>query len=131
MRNVLRVVVAIVGLFNIVIGIGFLVDPARSGSSFFLTSVGTQGLATMRADLTAFFVTGGVFALVGAWRAWGRPLQVPIMLLSIAFVGRLVSLIADGTPPTAFPPMIAEAVMIALLGLGWRSFAPVPRASDR
>lgn len=122
MRNVTRAVVGLAGLFNLVLGLGFLIDPAQAGLRFFLLSLGTQGLATMRADFTAFFVTGGTFALIAAWRAWRTPLLVPLMLLSIALGGRVISLIADGAPGKAFPPMIAEALMIAVLALGWRYF---------
>lgn len=118
----MRAVVALVGLFNLMIGIGFLVDPAQAGLRFFITSLGTQGMATMRADFTAFFVTGAVFALVGAWRAERTPLLVPLMLLGIAIGGRVISLIADGAPPMAFGPMAVEAVMIGILALGWRYF---------
>lgn len=122
MRNVVRAAVGLVGLFNIVLGLSFVIDPAQAGLRFFLTSLGTQGLATMRADFTAFFVTGGTFALIGAWRARRAPLLVPLMLLGIAIGGRVVSLIADGAPGKAFTPMIAEAVMMAILALGWRNF---------
>ncbi len=123
----MRAVVGLVGLFNIALGLGFLLDPAQAGLRFFLSSLGTQGLATMRADFTAFFVTGGLFAIVAAVRVRRTPLLVPLSLLSIAIAGRLVSLAADGAPQTAFPPMIVEALMIALLALGWRSFAPGAR----
>jgi hypothetical protein len=122
MRNVTRAVVGLAGLFNLVLGLGFLIDPAQAGLRFFLLSLGTEGLATMRADFTAFFVTGGTFALIAAWRTWRTPLLVPLMLLGIAFGGRMISLIADGAPGKAFPPMIAEALMIAILALGWRYF---------
>ncbi len=122
MRNLMRGLVGLTGAFNVVLGLGFLFDPAQAGLRFFLTSLGTQGLATMRADFTAFFVTGGVFALVAAWRGERTPLLVPLSLLSIAIAGRAVSLIADGAPATAFPPMVVEAVMIAVLALGWRAF---------
>jgi hypothetical protein len=128
MRNLVRALVALVGLFNVALGLSFLFDPAQAGLRFFITSLGTQGMATMRADFTAFFVTGALFALVGAWRAWRTPLLVPLLLLSIAIGGRVVSLVADGAPPMAFPPMIAEAVMIALLALGWRTFDAEKRA---
>ncbi len=127
MRNVVRAVVALVGLFNLVLGLTFLFDPAQAGLRFFLTSLGTQGMATMRADFTAFFVTGASFALVGAWRTWRTPLLVPLLLLGIAITGRVVSLIADGAPHQAFPPMLVEAVMIVVLALGWRSFDAEPR----
>jgi hypothetical protein len=118
----MRAVVALVGLFNLLIGLFFLIDPAQAGLRFFVTSLGTQGMATMRADFTAFFVTGAVFALAGAWRADRRPLLVPMLLLGIAISGRAISLIADGAPTKAFGPMAAEAVMIAILALGWRYF---------
>ena len=109
MRNVMRAVVGLVGLFNVVLGLGFLIDPAQAGLRFFLDSLGTQGLATMRADFTAFFVTGGAFALIGAWRARREPLLVPLMLLGIAIIGRAISLIADGAPATAFTPMVGRS----------------------
>ena len=128
MRNVMRAVVTLVGLFNLALGLSFLFDPAQAGLRFFLTSLGTQGMATMRADFTAFFVTGAIFALIGAWRAWRTPLLVPLLLLSIAISGRAVSLVVDGAPHQAFPPMIVEAVMILLLALGWRSFDAEARA---
>ncbi len=127
MRNMVRGIVGLVALFNLALGVGFFLDPARMGLQFFLTSLGTQGLATMRADFTAFFITGGTFALVGAWRCRREPLLVPLLLLTVAIVGRAVSLVADGAPATAFPPMVAEAVMIAVLLLGYRSFG----AGDR
>ncbi|MES2065031.1 MAG: hypothetical protein V4522_00070 [Pseudomonadota bacterium] len=122
MRNLMRAVVGLVGLFNIVLGLAFLLDPAQAVARFFLTPLGTQGLATVRADFTAFFVTGGVFALLGAWRCARAPLVVPLSLLGIAIGGRCLSLILDGMPATAFPPMIAEAVMIAVLLLARRTF---------
>lgn len=123
MTQISRVLVALVALLNIALGVGFLIDPAGSAQRFFLEPLGTQGMATLRADFTAFFVVGGVAALLGATRNDRAPLIVPITLLSIAIAGRAVSLIADGAPATAFPPMVAEAVMVAILLLARRIFA--------
>jgi hypothetical protein len=36
-------------------------------------------------------------------------------------------LVAAGAPTIAFTPMAAEAIMIALLALGWRMFDAEPR----
>ena len=66
---------------------------------------------------------GGLFALLGAWRVDPSPLKVPILLLAVALFGRTVSLVLDGAGPMAWPPMISEAVMIAILLLGQRAFA--------
>lgn len=123
MRMIFRLLVGLVGLFNIGMGIAFLTRPAQMAADFFLTPHGSQGLATLRADFTAFFLVGGLFALLGAWRASAEPLRVPILLLAIALFGRTVSLVLDGVATTAFPPMIAEGVMIALLVAGQRAFS--------
>ncbi len=128
MKNVVRGVVALVGLFNFVLGLSFLFNPVPGAQRFFLTPVGSQGMATIRADFTAFFVTGAIFALVGAWRTWRAPLLVPMILLVIAIGGRVVSLLLDGAASSAYPPMMVEAVMIAVLALGWRSFDAEPRS---
>ncbi len=56
MTQISRVLVALVALFNIVLGLGFLLDPAGSAQRFLLEPLGTQGMATLRADFTAFFV---------------------------------------------------------------------------
>lgn len=123
MRKAIRAVIALVGLFNLVLGLGFLIDPFRLGATFFLAPVTIQGLATMRADFTAFFVTGGTFALLGAWRGRAEPLAVPLILLAIALFGRFLSLVVDGASRTAVEPMIAEAAMIAILIVGRRALA--------
>ena len=122
MAAVLRLVVAAIGLFNIAIGLGFLFNPANLAGQFFLIPDGSHGMATLRADFPGFFITGGTFALIGAVQKDARALLVPMLLLAIALTGRCVSLVADGQAPTAFPPMIAEAVMILILLLARRSF---------
>ncbi|MDH7970967.1 hypothetical protein QH494_02135 [Sphingomonas sp. AR_OL41] len=128
MTKVMRGVVALVGLFNFALGMSFLLDPASGAQRFFLTPIGSQGMATIRADFTAFFVTGAVFALIGAWRTWRAPLLVPMLLLGVAISGRALSLLLDGAASTAYPPMLVEAIMIAILALGWRSFAAEPQS---
>ena len=111
----MQLVVGIVGLFNLLLGFGFLFSPARLAQQFALVPVGTQGLATLRADFTAFFLTGAVFALLGAWRGDDKPLLVPLMLLGTALTGRTLGIALDGVGPATFNPMIAEALMIAVL----------------
>jgi hypothetical protein len=126
MRTVIRAAIALVGLFNLAVGLAFLIAPARLGATFFLLPAGIQGLATMRADFTAFFMTGGAFALYGAWRGRAEPLTVPLLLLAIALIGRCVGIAIDGASPTAHEPMIAEAAMIAIL-LAGRRILSTPR----
>lgn len=122
MRTALRAIIGLVGIFNLAIGAGFLLAPARLAEVFFVSPVGTQGMATLRADFPGFFIGAAVFALVGAWTGQARALLVPMVILGLALFGRFVSIAFDGMADTAAQPMLAEAVMLAILGLGWRNF---------
>lgn len=126
MHPLIRVAVVLVGLLNLVLGLAFLLQPEMMAAQFSIAPIGSQGLATIRADFPGFFLTGGGFALWGAWRQRAEPLLVPIVLLSIAFVGRALSLVADGMGPDALPPMIAEAVMVAILVAARRNLGQRP-----
>jgi hypothetical protein len=120
--TVTRLAVAAVGLLNVVLGLLFLFRPEWMAAQFYITPIGSQGLATIRADFPGFFLTGGSFALWGAWRRRAEPLMVPIMLLGVALFGRFLSLALDGMGPSALPPMVAEAVMIGVLLAAMRTF---------
>jgi hypothetical protein len=123
MRTFLRGAIGLLGLFNFAIGLGFLLAPEKLALAFYIAPLGTQGMATIRADFPGFFIGAAVFALVGAWTGQARPLLVPMLMLGLALFGRFVSLALDGMAPTAAQPMIAEAVMLIILYLGWRNFA--------
>ena len=121
MRTILRATIALLGLFNLAIGTDFLLAPKRLAAAFSIAPLGAQGMATIRADFPGFFIGVAVFALVGAWSGQARPLLVPMLLLGVAFFGRIISIGFDGMSATTAPPMIAEAVMLAILFLGWRN----------
>ena len=121
MRLSARIAVGLVGSFNFLLGMGFLFSPVQLAAGFALSPIGTQGLATIRADFPAFFLTGAIFAMIGAWRADPKPLLVPLVLLSLALFGRCVSIAIDGMASTTLPPMIAEALMIGIILLARRA----------
>lgn len=127
MRTIMRLLIGLIGLFNVAVGLGFLLAPAKLGAAFFLTPVGSQGLATLRADFPGFFIGASIFALIGAWRAQAAPLFVPIVMLGLAIFGRFISLALDGVGPAAVQPMIVEAIMLTLLLAGVRVFGRAAR----
>lgn len=122
MKQAMRVAVGLVALFNLVIGLGFLLAPLRLAARFAVAPLGLQGMATLRADFPAFFITGAVFSLIAARRADPRPLLVPLTLLGLALFGRFVSIALDGTAPTTVQPMVAEAVMLLIVIAARREF---------
>ena len=120
MRLILTALLFVGGLFFTITGIGFLFTPQSSASSLGLVASGAQGWSTIRADMTAFFIVGGMCMVWGAWRRAGDVLLVPAALFGIAFTGRLVGLIADGFYDGALMPMGAEALVVIVSIMGNR-----------
>jgi len=126
MQNIVRGAVGFIGVAIGLIGLGFLCAPLIFAPLFYVEPIGSQGLASIRADFGGFFIGGATFALIGAWTQRARPLLVPMVLLALALIGRFISLIVDGMGPGAIPPMVAEAVMLAVLYAGWQRFEKRP-----
>lgn len=118
MRLILTAILLVTGLFYLLGGLGFLVMPDSIGPNFGLSADSAQGWSTIRADMTAFFVVCGICLAWGGWRRAGDMLLVPAALCGIAFAGRLVSLLVDGSYEAAWSPMLGEAftVIIAIAG---------------
>jgi hypothetical protein len=114
MRFALTAILMLGGIVFTMVGLGFLFDPAGSATGFGLVGRGAQGLSTLRADMTAFFVVGGATMIWGAWKRNGELLLVPAALFGIAFVGRAVSLFADGFYQGWWTGMAVEALVVFL-----------------
>src|SRR3990167_4355774 len=97
MLVILRALLLLDGMFFILMGLSFLIDPAGAGGNFGMVPQGTLGLASIRADMTAFFVIAGTCLVWGAWRRRGDPLLVTAGLMGIALLGRIVTLAANGS----------------------------------
>lgn len=115
MRLVLTVLIFAAGLMFLFLGLSFLVDPVAAGADFGLALDSAHGKASVRADMTAFFVVGAVCMMVGAWRRNGDLLLVPAGLFGVALLGRLVGWAIDGPWPGFLVPMLVEALMVILL----------------
>lgn len=120
MRTILIGLIFVAGMFNLMLGVSFLYDPAGMGMSLGVSSVGQLGAATVRGDFAAFFTVIGLCMLRGAWKRNGDVLLVPAALFGIAFLGRAITAATTGTGPGFIQPMLFEAAQFALLVLGWR-----------
>lgn len=120
MRLILTGLLFLFGLFNLFLGVSFLVSPAQMGAGFNLLPNGAGGLAVLRADMTAFFLVAGGCQLWGGWRRKGDLLLVPIALFGIAFTGRAISALLDGTYAGFATPMAVEAVQVVIGIAAWR-----------
>jgi hypothetical protein len=105
----------VIGVLALLVAARLWIGPEAPAAALGLKADGLLGLATLRADVGGFFAAGGLFALAGAIRGEGRLLTPPAVLLGLALVGRLVTVAVDGYAAPMLPPMIIEAVLVAIL----------------
>ena len=120
MRFVLTALIFLFGLFDLMMALNFLLNPAGTAVGFGISPNGVQGLSTLRADFTAFFGVVAACMMIGAWRRNGDLLLVPAAVMAIAVTVRGLSLAIDGTYPGWQVPMLVEALHVALLVAAWR-----------
>ncbi len=123
-RLAMRGLLGAVGLLFVAIALRIWTRPEAMAATLGLAAQSPLGLATLRADMGAFFAGGGLFVLAAAVRAERRWLVPALVLLSLALAGRIVSLLAGGFDLMSLPPMVLEALLIVILALGWRRLRP-------
>lgn len=124
MKTLARLGAALVGLFGLAFGLWFYTATSDAAAAFFVQPLGAAGEATLRADMSSFFLIGAAFAFHAAWKNRGASLLVPGALYAVAISGRAVNLLVHGPFEGAALPMIVEAVLIALCVFGWRELRP-------
>ena len=115
MRLAITALVFLGGLFFVLLGLGFLLQPEVAGAGIGIAAQKTQGFSTLRGDMFGFFAIIGICMLWGAWARKGDLLLVPAIIMVIVIIGRIVSAAMDGTYEGYIVPMAIEAVIAALL----------------
>lgn len=126
MHLLLSTVIVVLALLDMVIGIGFFVNPSTAAGDFGLLPKGPQGTAALRADFTAFFLLAAVFMGAGAWKRRADWLVPPLFLFAVAFTGRAVDAIVNGPWEGFWLPMAVEMAHIVILGLAIRFWPGAP-----
>ena len=122
MHLILSAIIILLAVIDAVVGVGFLVNPAIAGADIGLTVAGNAGTSSLRADLTAFFFVAALFMAWGAWRRRGELLLAPLALFAIAFTGRLINLLVEGSYDGWWLPMAVEMAHVVVLALAIRAW---------
>ncbi len=112
---VTRILIGAAGLLFVVLALGFWFNTTGSAADVGLIDLNLNGKATVRADMAGYFIVGGGIALYSAIKQNAAYLWPTLLLLAAAFVGRTLTLILDGATLESIPPMVIEAVLIALI----------------
>jgi len=112
---VTRISIGVLGALFVLLALGFWFGTDALASKMGLDLTTLAGRATVRADVAAFFLTGGVISVYAAIKRNAAYLWPVLLLLVAAISGRALTLILDGAEPASFPPMIVEALAIVLV----------------
>lgn len=91
-----------------------------------LQAIGEIGRANLRADVGGIFLGIGLFAIIAAWQQSRIWLTATILLVSGALMGRFISVVIDGYSSRVGPPMVIEAIVIAILLFTYWSWGKKP-----
>lgn len=115
MRNVARALAALIALLFIGFGLAYMFSPEGRLDSADLEATSNLGLATIRAFLGGGFLAFGILLVMHTviGQETGA-LRFAILFLLLSIVGRVVSLIDDGTGNDAVRNLIPVGIMLAV-----------------
>lgn len=114
MNFVVRALVGAAGLLAVLVAVGFWINADMLAARFGIAPEGALGYSTLRADFGALFGGVGAFAIAAALRNNARLLTAPLLLISIGFAGRLLTIALSGYDASMLQPMTVEVVLILL-----------------
>jgi len=115
----LRLLVGAFALLFLVMGAGFLFDPAGSAAGLAVTPEGVHGLNTLRGDMAGLFLGSTVLLILGLVRREATWLLAVVVLMVVIALGRLVGFALDGAPAQetivafGFEVVIAAVLLLA------------------
>jgi hypothetical protein len=121
-----RVLVAVIGVIAL-LGVGqhwFDLDAVAAERG--MQAIGDIGRANLRADVGGLFLGISGLTLFAALRQHQGAILAAAVLLTATLIGRFVSVAIDGYSAAVAPPMIVEAILIAILLFVYRAWGKKP-----
>jgi hypothetical protein len=126
LRKLVRVSIVLSGLFLVALGVFFLKEPNVAAATLGVGAIQPYGVAALRGDFAGFFGAAGILILYAYYRSEPRYLIAPLLLMTLAVAGRLITFSANGHDHTMWAPIVIELVIIKVLFFGRRALAPTP-----
>lgn len=120
MDKLFRGLAGLVGVFFVLSGIRWVVDPAGAGATIGMPLLEGLALSTQIGDLGAFFFAGGLLTLGGVWKQKAHLYLAPALFLGTAAVFRVLATLVQGAD-LALPMIIPELVMAGILVMAART----------
>jgi len=113
MLKFLNFLVALIGIFFVLMWSGWMLRPADMAQNWGLAANSLVGLNNLRGDIGGLFLSGGVFSLL-ALRGGTAWLHAAAIAMACVVVGRATGLAVDGFDRQALASMLIELVFIAV-----------------
>jgi hypothetical protein len=118
--HIVRIIAGLFGLFLLLMGINWLLDPAAAAEGLGMPLLEGVGRSTQIGDLASFFVVGGAFAIVGVVKRSAVLMLTPAALVGVTAVFRTLAWSSHGAA-LATDMIAGEVVMlVAFLLAYWR-----------
>ena len=116
MVTTLRVMTAGIGIWLLVIALGWMFVPADLSTQFAISLNDVQGMNTGRGDLGGLFLGGGILCLLGIRRHPSSPwlLYAFAILMGAVATGRLIGFVMDGPVLLTIAPFLVEIVFVVV-----------------
>ncbi|MEM8765831.1 MAG: DUF4345 family protein [Pseudomonadota bacterium] len=98
MDLLLRVLIGAIALLFLVMGLGYVFDPASNAADLSLTPIGEHGLNTLRGDLGGLFLGSTVLLVLGLVQRRIEWFLSVAVFMGVIASGRIVGFVVDGNP---------------------------------
>jgi hypothetical protein len=118
--KIIRILIGIIGLMSVFSALQHMFALDSIASERGLSTLNTAGRANFRADIGGMFMVIGVSHLLAAWKQSSGWALATASIIALALLGRLISLMLDGSGVGVWPPIAIEAVCMSLSLAAWR-----------
>ncbi len=102
-----------IGILFSFIAFGFLFTTQKAAASVGLNISTIDGFATVRADMAGYFAVSAALLLYSSFLRKSQYLWPVFLLIAAAFLGRVITIFANGYDNESFMPMGIEIVIMA------------------
>jgi len=114
-RTIARGLAGLIAVLFLVFGFRYMFAPAALMEAATLTATSSLGFATVRAIMGACFLSFGILIVMHVVLHQNHGvLRMAILFLLLSLIGRVVSLIMDGSSPEVLRNLIPVSVMIVV-----------------
>jgi len=125
MTALAKLLVALVGLFSLAMGLMAWVQPAQISEIVGLNPNGTLGMHSLRGDVGAVFLASAIGCMLALFKGKVAGLKLPIIIYSFVLIGRLISLVINGSGEGVMTPIIVEVVLIGASVFAYKTLKSV------